>query len=327
MFTRQKINDKIDRPEKKQKIFRRNYLAGLISCFISALIFITISASADKDIAVEVPAADKTFILWQLPSRTGSQIMSYVIKSINGKIIVIDGGMSGDAAYLSNFIAKLGGKVECWIITHPHLDHMDALKTILNKHGNIKIKTIYASFNDASWMEKYTHKDEIQSYRDFMDAMKNKGKKINELKIGQVIAVDGVSIEILSVKNPEIIRNPINNSSVAFVVKDKVKSVLFLSDLGVEGGKKLLHSPMASRLKNCQYVQMAHHGQNGVDKDFYVFCKPVFCLWPTPKWLWDNNPGAGYNTGKWKTLETRKWMKDLGAKRNYCLFDGLVKIE
>jgi len=36
--------------------------------------------------------------------------------------------------------------------------------------------------------------------------------------------------------------------------------------LGVEGGRKLLNSPYAKRLP-ADYLQMAHHGQNGVEEN------------------------------------------------------------
>ena len=67
---------------------------------------------------------------------------------------------------------------------------------------------------------------------------------------------------------------------------------------------------------------MSHHGQSGVDKDVYETIQPEICLWPTPEWLWNNNPGSGYNTGNWTTLETRKWVEDLKVKTNYVEKDG-----
>jgi len=68
-----------------------------------------------------------TFTLWQLPSRTPSQNMSYVLRSCRGRIIVIDGGNKGDAEYLRGFLAPLGNHVNAWFVSHPHPDHVDAL--------------------------------------------------------------------------------------------------------------------------------------------------------------------------------------------------------
>ena len=72
---------------------------------------------------------------------------------------------------------------------------------------------------------------------------------------------------------------------------------------------------------------MAHHGQNGVKKDFYETVAPTACLWCTPKWLWDNDAGRGYNTHGWKTIEVQGWMEELGVKEHYVLMNGTQIIE
>jgi hypothetical protein len=77
------------------------------------------------------------------------------------------------------------------------------------------------------------------------------------------------------------------------------------------------------------YVQMAHHGQAGVSREFYAAVQPRFAFWPTPLWLWDNNFGLrGPNTGTWKTLTVREWMKELGVEHNYVAgIEGTVQID
>lgn len=84
--------------------------------------------------------------LWMLGSTTGAQNLSIVIRSPHGKLIVIDGGWEADADKLSSLILQQGGKVDAWLITHPHEDHVGALYTILNDTGRkIKIDKIYCS--------------------------------------------------------------------------------------------------------------------------------------------------------------------------------------
>ncbi len=69
-------------------------------------------------------------------------------------------------------------------------------------------------------------------------------------------------------------------------------------------------------------VQMAHHGQNGGTEELYRLVSPKICFWPTPDWLWENDSGSGKNTGPWKTLETRKWIEELGVRKNVIEKDG-----
>ncbi|MBR5626285.1 MAG: hypothetical protein IKW74_01530, partial [Thermoguttaceae bacterium] len=136
---------------------------------------------------------------------------------------------------------------------------------------------------------------------------------------------DNITVTVLNDYNLELTSNPINNSSIVFRVDTGKTSLLFLGDLGKEAGDALLNSQ--PELLKCDIVQMAHHGQQGVDEKFYQHVNPRICLWPTPDWLWDNNSGNGYDTGPWKTLETRAWMEKLNIEANYIEKDGLIKLE
>jgi len=75
------------------------------------------------------------------------------------------------------------------------------------------------------------------------------------------------------------------------------------------------------------YVQMAHHGQNGVDLDFYRAVSPSACLWPTPMWLWENDSGNGTGSGPWQMLTVRDWMKELNVSTNYVSAFGLQRVD
>lgn len=266
-----------------------------------------------------------TFVFWMLPTQTGSQMASYVLRTINGKVIVIDGGNTQDADYLKGFLAALGNKVDMWFISHQHLDHFNALAAILNNPGDLKIETIYGSLLDVEAIEEHDnlyYEDAIN----FNEALDKAGKQVTELALGQILEIDGITIRILGIKNPEITSNFINNSSVAMRVWDNHKSILFTGDLGVQGGRKLVASDYAKYLES-DYVEMSHHGQAGVTKDFYEEVNAKYAIWPTPLWLWDNDNGGGKDSGPWGTLEVRQWMEELGIQKHYRLFDGLNRIE
>ena len=87
-----------------------------------------------------------------------------------------------------------------------------------------------------------------------------------------------------------------------------------------------MKSPLAEFLPS-DYVQMAHHGQRGVNEAFYQKVNPSYCLWTTPLWLWDNDRGEGFDTGPWKTVETRGWMEKLAIKKHYVMHEGLHQID
>ena len=279
------------------------------------------AASADSG-----PANESHFTLWQLPNQTGTQIMSYVMQTTEGSLIVVDGGMPGDAPYLAAFLKERRNVVEAWFISHPHTDHFSALSEILKNPGELTIKAIYASLLPPDWIDENASEGEAKLYHEFVATVAASGRTISEVRPGQHFDFDGVAIQILAVKNPEITHNGINNSSMVFKVTDRTKSVLFTGDLGVEGGDKLLKSPLAEHLK-ADYVQMAHHGQTGVNEAFYQHVAPRFCLWPTPLWLWDVDNGGGKGSGPWKTLEVREWMSKLPIEKHYNMHEGLQVIE
>lgn len=253
-------------------------------------------------------------------------MMSYVLQTVNGKVIVIDGGTAGDAPYLRDFLKAHRNRVDAWFLTHMHDDHIDALREILKKADGLEIGPMYASMPDLDWINQFASPSEKKTCDDFAAALTQANRHVEELTLGQKICLDGVCVEVLGIRNPEIHQNPWNNSSVVLRVSDRRKSILFLADLGVEGGRKLLEGPYADRLPS-DYVQMAHHGQRGVSSDFYRRVNPTYCLWPTPKWLWDNDLGKGVNSGQWKTLEVRSWMEQFPIKKHFLMFEGLQTIQ
>ena len=96
--------------------------------------------------------------LTQISERKSILMMSYLAKSSDGKIIMIDGGFDGDGIddtkHLYNLLQENGGKVDCWIITHPHSDHYMALyKLITEPEYDIQISEIRFNFPPIEWLK------------------------------------------------------------------------------------------------------------------------------------------------------------------------------
>ena len=257
-----------------------------------------------------------------LSSSTRSQMMSFVIKTKNGKIIVVDGGLPQDEPHLVETIKSFGNEVSAWILSHPHSDHGGAFtKLAENGFEGLQIDAFYYNIREQAWYDKY------ESYRaEMVNTIRNSIAKLpagvsHITSKGEVYYVDGVAIHVLN--DPYWIEsNSINNSSVVFRLDfDNGTRVLFLGDMGPQAGESLKAEVPASELKS-DIVQMAHHGQYGVNKDVYEIIAPKVAMWNTPEWLWDNDGGSGYNTGNYKTLEVRSWMDEIGAKTNYVIKDG-----
>lgn len=269
---------------------------------------------------------EETFTLWQLPSQVNTIGNSYVIQTVNGKVIVMDGGSEEETDYLRGFIAALGEEVDAWFISHAHDDHIWALLNIIKDPKCMKINKIY-----HSRMTEELVATETGSYTDINKefyAMIDEGLdgiEVIDCHKGDQFEIDGVNFKILSEQNPEMLTN-YNDQSMVIKMWDDSKSFVFLGDLGPNGGRKLMDSEYMEDVK-CDYLQMSHHGQDGCDKEFYMKAEFRACLWPSPSWVYNNDLGNGFNTGHLKTVEVREWMKEKGITEHYVSNEGLVRIK
>ena len=265
--------------------------------------------------------------IYQLKPTTPTriQMMSYIFVTDEQEIAVMDGGNWEDGPYLYQALKELAGKgdivVKAWLFTHAHSDHVDAFRYLMAHHADqISLGQVYYAFAPQDYIERY-ESDSAHTGTEMMEVMGNLGSgTCTQVVAGQRIAVGNLNFTVLQVPDAEPVVNVDNNASVVYRMAYKEHSVLFLADLGVEGGKRLLETHGEGLQSTV--VQMAHHGQNGVERDVYAAVRPKLCLWPTPDWLWDNNPGSGYNTGIWKTLQVRKWMGELGDPPGLVAKDG-----
>ena len=262
--------------------------------------------------------------LTQLQANIHRQMMGYIMKTSDQKVIVIDGGTSEDTDNLLKHINQLGNKVDLWFITHPHSDHAGAFIKIVQEK-NIPIGKIYYTMNDIKWYQQYAPERAYEA-EEFYNTLQNDKIKnnIEEVKLNQKIKIDFIDCEILGIKNPEITEDAFNNSSMVIKMNLPETSILFLGDTGAKSGEKLLET-QKEKLKS-DIVQVAHHGQNGAKESLYKAIQPSICLWPTPEWIWNNDNGDGENTGPWTTFETRAWMEKLQVKQHIIEKDGDITI-
>lgn len=306
-----------------KKITRRGFLASAVA--VAAATAIPASLRAAESATGGRKSMSGSFTLWQIPSHRNNIGNSYVFLTRGGRVIVMDGGTDEEEMTLRGFIGALGNEVEAWYISHPHSDHMGALSAILASKQDIRIRHIYHSrISDA------VRDAEPQCAEDcklFYSRLASSGIPVTDIRTpGQVFDYDGMKLQILSVANDEFLNNPYNNSSMIMRVSDRKHSVVFLADSGVECGSKCLGGPYG-HLLNADYLQIAHHGQNGCDRHFYDTVKFRAALWPTPLWVWNNDQGKGFNTGILKTIETRTWLKEKGITENHVTCtDGLWKL-
>lgn len=275
----------------------------------------------------EVLAIEEDYLggaeLHLLACANGAQNLSCVIRTRGGSVIVVDGGRDIDAEHLTEVIQSMGGRVAAWLITHPHSDHIGALTELLNTEpGPIAIDQIYYSFLENSVYETGENQGRMEDLTSLQEAFQKLEERILHppVKKGDTFQVDEARITVMN--EPFACQeNTFNNSSVAYRLEINDKRILFLGDMGWQAGENLLKVCTPEELK-ADVVQMAHHGQAGVEKDVYEVISPEICLWPTPQWLWDNELDGVAGAGPYHTLTVRRWMEELGVEKNLSVKDG-----
>ena len=292
------------------------------------------TTAEDTTAEPEPPAEPDPVVLYQLAPEANSLMQSYVIKTANGKLIVIDGGIDGEgkdrAPYMPSALRAILGlkdgeyfEVEAWFLSHAHKDHMYELSKMMrdyNAESNYKINNIYfdfPEFGSAEYpgqnadIEISQIKENMNKYGEVIGATVKEGSTYYDDLNGAVInkdavakglsfEIDGVKIDVLQTWDPADGTSNVNDTSLVLRFHIGEQTVLFLNDLGNIGGRRLL-TTYGDQLKS-DIVQMAHHGQAGVNKDVYKAIGANVHLWPTPIWVW-NNANKTYQID-----EVREWL-------------------
>ena len=265
-------------------------------------------------------------ILSQIANRSRTQMMSYIIDCPEGGTIVIDGGMycKEDADELYRQIEARGKRVDLWFFTHCHMDHYGAwLKLMEEGHFDFDVKALCFCFPDKAWM---LTKEDREYTEKFYAALKTYSRPVVTPRAGDVFFCGGISVEVLN--EPIAYENypSINPTSIILRMNFPKKSVLFLGDFDRWAEKDYREHFSIEKLR-CDIVQMAHHGQGGVSREFYAHIAPKYCLYPTPAWLWENNTrsfGSPETRGQgiFRTMETRLWMAELRVVESFHMGYG-----
>lgn len=292
------------------------------------------SPSQEPEMTFEFTSSQGVNEMYQLTDT--NQIMSYMIKTKNGKLIMLDGGYERNYKEIVALAKYLTGQavpeIEAWFFSHSHGDHVNAFSELmLRQQGLVKVNKIYHHFTS----EEYVMKEEdgnLKNFRQVQAAMKKcdpEGNKTVVVEQGDILNIDGVQIEVMLVPDEDanmiVSGVAINEASVIYRMTLDEQRVMFLGDAYQVAGKRLLDAWKDNM--GAEIVQMAHHGSQGVQNAVYAAIAPKVCLWPTPQWLWDNDPGTGYNTGSWETITLHRYMEHtLGVEHHYVAKDGLQQL-
>ena len=288
------------------------------------------SAAPQTPAATQKPIVGGT--LYQLVD--GNQMMSYVVKTQNNKVMVLDGGYGKNKAEIIALAKEITGQavpeIEAWFFSHTHNDHVEACSSLINEGGGeLNIKKVYYSLLSRKYVIE-NEEGSLATYDKFVSALNKlpESKKVS-VQQGDVITVDGLEMQVMLIpdENAKMLVGgvAVNESSVIYRLTIGGQRVMFLGDAYQVAGSRLKKA--WSHDLTADVVQMAHHGSQGVQFALYKLIQPKACLWPTPQWLWDNDPGTGYDTGSWETIKLHTYMTETcKVKHHYVAKDGVQEL-
>lgn len=282
----------------------------------------------------------KETVMYQI-TETSRFMMSFVIITKEDHAIVVDGGMPEDMELLKQYVG--GRHISAWILTHAHDDHISGFVSEFQKNqgADFDIEKVYYHFPSLQLLENHeVHNydffknnllEMLPAFEEVLPFFKDRSHVVTQ---GERIQIDEVQIDFIYSYHPELTGNLMNDSSLVFKLSTPNKSVLFLGDLGPEGGDVLYRE--SRHLLKADMVQMAHHGHMCCGMEVYAAIAPEVCLWCCADWLYNEPEIWGdYVTGKefgggrermYGTSMTRKWMEQLGVKKHYVTKDGTHRI-
>ena len=278
-------------------------------------------------------------------TETSKFMMAFVIVTEQNNCIVVDGGRPLDMPLLKEYIG--GRHIAAWILTHPHSDHISGFVDEMEKNGGADFDIGRVYYNFPRYAEMLPKADEAPDRNYFIaeldemlpafEAIEDRFRdKAHIVKQGESITVDEVRIDFLYTFRDGLYANLMNDASLVFKLTTPRRSVVFLGDLGPDGGDFLFRESR-HQLK-ADIVQMAHHGHMNVSMEVYAAILPEVCLWCAPDWLYaetEEHAGLGdverltrmKRIRMYGTAVTRKWMDILGAKQHYVTKDGTQTLQ
>lgn len=263
-------------------------------------------------------------------SESGQQLC-ILISDGQGHLVVVDGGQKTNAPYLGRYIQSHGGKVDAWLLTHPHSDHVGALAVLLEQQkaggmldfANFSMGEIYHSFAPLEFYEQKEEAHRLPMIREIYEdlASYDAAKVHYNAPAGTIVDIGGIHIEIMNQAYRMDVDSG-NNSSVAYRITVGGKSLLITGDLPHEAAEQLLADRGAEALRS-DIVQMAHHGQHGGSPAFYRAVNPSYVLWPTHSALWEKS-GDSYeeNQETYTIALTKHWMDSLSVQKSFVMAEG-----
>jgi len=177
--------------------------------------------------------------------------------------ILIDAGTNSSEDRLVAYLDQLGvKKLDCFVCTHPHEDHIGGADKILN------------TYEVAMLLEPNT-KASTQTVKRVEEAAASHNVKVTNPKMDDTFLFDSIKMTILS---GGVDTDGGNDSSIVLRIDYGNTSFMFTGDAETTSEIYLLNSFSAEELK-CDVLKVGHHGSNtSTGSEFLTAVSPSYAI-------------------------------------------------
>lgn len=211
---------------------------GLIAVFVPSML--GISFSSDENIEYYQSPLCVSYI------DVGQGDCSLI--QCNGVNILVDGGESTAAGTVANYLNDVEvEKIDCYILTHPHSDHIGASADIIKRFPVDRVMlTHFSEFNMPT----------TNTYENVLDAIGESNAELVEVKAGDSFKFGDLQLDIIA---PFEESDDYNEMSIVFSAVYKDTKLLFSGDTTKKIEKQILAEGFDV---DCDVLKVAHHGSS-----------------------------------------------------------------
>ena len=287
-----------------------------------------------------LPEASEGSRLWAIPSCAFPDVnqMSFIIRTRDGKLIVVDGGRQGNGRHLVECIEAAAGRknptVDLWLFTHLHVDHYGAPLEISSNpelRSRIKVKLFCHHLLDEKFYTEISREKNPAFAKpraallEFGEAF---GGRTQSVEAGDIFDVDECRVTVIRVpgaENRELMN--MNDTSVVYRLDCGGRpSVLFLGDSEWVANGDL--EKLDPALLHADIVQVGHHGCGNVSKEIYRRTGARIGIFQLSNHFWYSDKGDGLGTHNTGVSRTVAFLRTLGMPACALLndLDGIVSL-
>lgn len=197
--------------------------------------------------------------LWLGPQAPGADDKPgdcMILKSPDGKVMVLDAGHPQSSAYVTDALDAMGvTRIDYLVASHPHIDHIGGFPALMDRYEIGAVYTSELEYTSSSY------------YRAYMDAIAEKGlehvivRDGDELMLGESVRINVYNPTQEAQLIPEEQKNKtefINNQSLALKLTYGASTIMLAGDLYV-GGEKDVVARWGEAI-DCDVMKANHHG-------------------------------------------------------------------